>query len=121
MTRLAALVGITLCLVAASPAALAQPGRWRAPRPGELAVFSGPGFRGQVFYVTSPSLDLHTPFPVRSFMMAPGERWALCTGPNFRRDCRWFYSNEPDRGAATGIAIRSARSEWIGGGRRRWR
>lgn len=117
MTRLVAVV-LTVCWLATAHAALAQPGGGRTPRRGELAVFSGPSFTGRVFFVNSPSLDLHIPFHVRSFMMTPGERWALCTGPNFRRDCAWFSRNEPDRGAATRIAIRSARSERMGRGPR---
>lgn len=116
MTRLVAFVVIAVTVLAAADATLAQPGG-RAPRRGELAVFSNANFRGRHFFVTNPSHNLNIPFHVRSFMMAPGERWSLCTGVNFTRDCKWFDRNEPDRGAASGIAIRSARSNWTG---RRW-
>lgn len=83
-----------MCAVAASVAA--QP---RDIGGVGVAVFDGPGYRGQNLTISQdlPSLAaVRFDNRISSFRVAPGEYWEVCEYANYRGQCQVFYNTEDD-------------------------
>lgn len=85
-----------------SALAISSPGSAQAP--GEMTLFSGPGFTGARYTVTGQRNILTIPFRVRSVLIARGEPWQLCTRTQLR-GCTTYRSSV----RSISLQVRSAR------------
>lgn len=81
-----------LAVTALSAALFIMPEGAQAQRRGEMTFFSNMSYSGARYTVTGPRENVSVPFQIRSVMVAPGERWEICSRTGYR-DCIMVSEN----------------------------
>lgn len=83
---------LPIAATALTAVALAAPSGAEAQRRGEMTFFSNMSYSGARYTVTGPRENVSIPFPIRSVIVAPGERWEICSRTGYR-DCIMISEN----------------------------